>query len=317
MICRKFCAIALALSAIFAAAEAAHAAAITGAMYEPFNYPATTQFGLNSANNGGFGWNATGDPNVANAATTNWGATGIPGAHAGSAALKTAVTPGLTYSATGYANGTGNKLQLNDPTTPVGSQNIGRLIGTQAVDAGTFYFSFLSEKNNDTTRSMNLAFMTSLTTPNERFAVGQFSGTLTTNGNIGMILLGNNASLVSGTTAYGINTTHLIVGKVQFDTAALLDTITLWVDPTDVTTEAAAGTFYLQNSTTDIGSITTIRPFVGSVSGAIPAVSADFDEIRIGGTWEAVTSATVVPEPAAAALLAAGALALVAGRRRR
>jgi hypothetical protein len=90
------------------------------------------------------------------------------------------------------------------------------------------------------------------------------------------------------------------------------------VDPTDVTTEAGAGTIYASTSAFNLTGATAIRPFVGNNSGTFNAVSANFDEIRFAGTWEGVTSlAPAVPEPATTALLAGGVLGLCGLRRRR
>jgi hypothetical protein len=299
----------------------AGAAAIVGSMYEPFNYAAGTQFGANSANNGGLGWNATGTA-TPNAATANWGATGIPGAHGGSAAAKTAQSPGLTYTATGYLAASGNKLSM-DAALANQSNNIGRLLGGQSVNAGSMFFSYLTDKNNDTQRTINLAFMgtavgtTAPANQAERFAIGQIAtATGNTGGNIGVLLNNSNpAGLVNAPTPvpYGLNVTHLIVGRIDWN-AAGNETITLWLDPTDVTTQTAAGTPYLITMG-ELTDITTVRPFVGNNSGTFLASSADFDEIRIGGSWASVTTHRV-PEPAGLALLALGGLALVRLRKR-
>jgi hypothetical protein len=302
----------------FGAASQAGAALMAGAMHEPFDYAAATQFGANSANNGGQGWNLTGTT-APNAATANWGATGIPGAHGGSAAAKTATTPGLVSTAIGYLPASGNKLTL-DATLANQSNNIGRLLGGQAVDAGTLYFSFLTEKNNDTQRTINFAFFN--TPSSERLAIGQISGTNSTGGNFGALFLNNNATnlrFAANPIAYGVGVTHLVVGKIEFNAAGVNEAVTFWVDPADVTTEAAAGAAYFTNSEFDLAGITTIRPFVGNNSGAFNAVSADFDEIRLGGNWASVTTDAVpaIPEPATGLLLAIGGLTLAGTRAKR
>ena len=293
--------------AIAASAQHLFAAAITGSMQEPFDYAAATQFGTP---NGGQGWNATGDTSANTAA---WGV--ITG---GAATARTATAPGLTYSATGYLAPTGNKLTLDGPS---GSQNVGRPLGGQTINSGTTYFSFLIQKGTDTNRSMTWAFFNGTsggtagtTTSAERFAIGQTGATAgSSGGNISVIFQNSNpGGLFAGTTPMGLNTTHLIVGKIQWDVSGANDAFSMWVDPTDVTNEAAAGATYLTNSTFDLVQINHVRPFAGNSATGFPAVVAHFDEFRIGGSWEAVTSLPVpppVPEPASALLVAMGGLA--------
>jgi hypothetical protein len=297
----------------------AGAAIMLGAMHEPFDYADATQFGANSANNGGQGWNATGTT-LPNAAGSNWGATGIPAAHAGAATLKTATTPGLTSTATSYLAASGNKITLDAAATNQ-SQSIARSLGGQSINAGSLYFSFLTDKNTDTQRTTNLAFFN--TPSSERLAIGQFSGTNTTAGNIGVLFLNNNATGLRQTAGtpipYGVGVTHLIVGRIDFDFSGVNERLTLWVDPTDVTTEAAAGAFYIQNSEFDLAAITTVRPFSGNTAAGFNAISADYDEIRLGGNWASVTTDAVpaIPEPATGLLLALGGAALAAMRKKR
>jgi hypothetical protein len=218
----------------------------------------------------------------------------------------------------------GNKLTA-DATLANQSNNIGRLLGGQLVDAGSMYFSYLTDKNNDTQRTINVAFMAPAvgTTPPgnqaERFAIGQIAtGSGNTGGNIGLLMNNSNpAGLVNAATPipYGVGVTHLIIGRIDWN-ATGNETVTLWVDPTDVTTEGAAGAPYITTSGFELTNISTVRPFVGNTSGTFNAVSADFDEIRIGGTWGSVTSEGVVPEPTAGLLLMVAGLALSALRRK-
>jgi len=295
---------------ILCATQPSHAAAIVGSMQEAFDYPDTTQFGTL---NGGQGWNGAGStsPNDANA---NWGAI----LTSGSAPFRTATAPGLTYSATGYLPASGNKLTL-DGTTAV--QNVGRLLGNQTIDTGSTYFSLLMSKNNDTIRTMNWAFFNGTT---ERFAVGMIGATAGNSaGNIALLMNNSNpAGLIqSGSPiAMGIGVTHLMVGRIDWN-ASGFETVSLWVDPTDVTTEAAAGTIYASTSAFELTAITGVRPFAGNAAtvggNPVAGVSANFDEFRLGGTWASVTSLpVVVPEPTTGVMAALGfGLALVLRRR--
>jgi hypothetical protein len=217
-------------------------------------------------------------------------------------------------------------MDASPVTTPAtGSQNIGRLLGGQAVDSGSLYFSYLTQKNNDTIRTINLAFFN--TPSSEKLAIGQVGATAgNTGGNIALLFNNTNPAGIVQTAGtpipYGIDVTHLIIGRVDWN-AAGNETVTLWVDPTDVTTEAAAGAFYIQSSGFELAGFTTLRPFVGNAAtvggGPVPGVSADFDEIRVGGSWASVTTAAVpaIPEPATGLLLAIGGAAMAALRAKR
>jgi hypothetical protein len=199
--------------------------------------------------------------------------------------------------------------------------NISRSIGGQLIDAGTLYFSFLMRRNNDTMRTTSFAFFGPGGTA-ERFTIGQIgTGTASnamTNGNIGLFFNNSQpAGVVNAANpiAMGTGVTHLIVGRVDWNSAGP-ETVTLWVDPTDVRTEPA--TSYIQTSAFELTSVNSIRLFSGNEAAAVgaphnhpikPAVSATFDEIRLGGTW-----ASVIPEPSSLTLVL---VALLAGGIRR
>jgi hypothetical protein len=280
-------------------------------MYEPFDYPVGTPFDTTTNLNGGFGWNGTGttDPNLA---SSFWGASLTAGAN------RTATAPGLTFSAIGYLPGMGNRLTL-DASAANATQNLGRSFG-QTIDAGTTYFSVLLSKNTaDTIRTFNLAFFNGTT---ERFALGQI-GTATgnTGGNIGLLMNNMNpAGIVTAASpiAMGMDIVHLVLGRIDWN-ATGNETVSLWVDPANVTTEAAAGSIYVSTSAFELTAITAIRPFAGNnatITGFNGnAVSANFDEFRMGGTWASVTSQAVVPEPSSTMLALIGLASLGLVRR--
>jgi len=299
---------------IFCTTPASHAATIVGSMQEAFDYPDGTQFINSSTLNGGQGWNISGNTGP-NEVTANWGGAAA-GLNAGNPLYRTATAPGLSYTATGYLPASGNKLTL-DAATPNQTQNVGRNLGGQTIDSGTTYFSLLMSKNTDTIRTINWAFFNGAT---ERFAIGQIA-TASGNsaGNLALLMNNSNpAGLLQNSVnpiAMGVGVTHLFVGRIDWNETGF-ETVSLWVDPTDVTSEGAAGATYLSTSAFELTAITAVRPFVGNTSAGFNAVSANFDEFRLGGTWESVTSLAVVPEPASGVLLGLGAISWALASRR-
>jgi hypothetical protein len=304
-----------------AMAGVTNAAIISGRMAENFDYSAGTQFpNTGGTPNGGVGWNATGDTSQAN--TAGWG-TGNQNNGASAGTNRTATSPGLTYTATGYYPASGNKLTL-DSVTPNASQSMSRNFGGQTIDSGTTYFSVLMRRENDTLRTMNLAlFQLVGTTSSEKLTVGQVGANVSnvftgSNGKIAMIYTNSNPSGIRASNVdMGTGITHLIIGRIDWNTSAALETVTMWVDPTDVTTEAAAASAQFYTGTEfDLGQINYVRPFTGNAIAtptAVPATMGSYDEFRIGGTWASVTS---VPEPASMAMLAIAAFVLAAFRKK-
>src|SRR5688572_220896 len=147
----------LALAAGLALSQAALAAPMLGGAYEGFDYSGDPVAGqIIQANNlaGGAGWNATGDVNLPNSPTSRWGdATALPAA-GGTGPAKRVLYPTLSYTATGYPTSTGGKATI-DATIANQTNNVSRNM-QQLVDSGSFYFSYLTDKNNDTMRTTTL-----------------------------------------------------------------------------------------------------------------------------------------------------------------
>jgi len=331
----SFCAI-IAVSIFFASSQFAVAGTMVGGAYEPFDYPSGTAIIQANSLNNGAGWNTAGNPNAANDADACWGdAIALPAA---AGANKTVQTPSLSYAATGYPASLGGKA-LIDANTPNSTNNVSRNF-KQTVDAGTFWFSYLTDRNNDTHRTTSLAFFGAANgvsgqpgnTP-ERFSIGQIgtgtAGNVNTTGNFALLMNNTNPANVTQSATpinYGTNVTHLVVGRVEFNNGAanvqnFNDTVTVWIDPTDVTSVAALGTPNLQTSAFELTSFHSIRLFSGNQAAAVDgapikvAVSADFDEIRIGATLQ--DAITTVPEPTSLLLAAIGAMLCGCGARRR
>jgi uncharacterized protein YjbI with pentapeptide repeats len=293
--------------------QVASAAVMWGRAYEPFDYPdspapANQIIAANNLN-GGTGWNF-GGVDLPNATISNWDNPVVLPSASGQSTGRTITSPGLTYTALGYPESVGNKATVD---AVADTNRVFRHIG-QLVDNGTFYFSFLTERNNDTLRTTQLAFFgpangivgTPGNTP-ERVAIGQIgvatAGAGGTNGNFGLLI--NNVNTATNSSGvvnalnpipYGTNVTHLVVGRVDFNPVGN-ETFTLYVDPTDVTAEP--DTPYIQTSAFELTSVNSIRLFSGNaatINGiANPAASADFDEIRISSSWSDLFSNVPVP----------------------
>lgn len=277
---------------------AAQAAPYGGPAYEPFDY-GTANDTANDTNDGDL--------------ISNTGGTGF-----GSAAWASGVTSvninGGSLAYTGV-NSAGNRLRFDGA---LGTQNEFRNVGT--VDSGSFYFSFLVSRNNTTNRTFNFALYSGTASTGEKFAVGQYgTATASSDGNFAMSFLNNGTILTSSSPiAVGTGVTHLVVGRLDFDASGTNERVRIYIDPSATGGEPA--TPYLDGiSPLDLGSFDNIRPFAGNTlttGNAFQAVSADFDEIRLGTSYAAVVPIGV-PEPSVLGLFGVGALAVARGRRRR
>lgn len=91
------------------------------------------------------------------------------------------------------------------------------------------------------------------------------------------------------------NTTYHLVAKIEVNANSSEEAVTVWVNPTDSSSSAAANltSYSMQNETSISVMSISAQQFRGGVS---------FDEMRLGTTWSDVA----VPEPATLGLLGAG-----------
>ncbi len=266
------------------------AAPYVGTAYEPFNYGIAVDAGNTagdgnlSLNNGGTGWNATGDATIPN--TTLWGS--------GTNSIAVTGTTMVAGSLTSLVPGSGNRITVS-------AGGAGRAFG-QTVDSGTFYISYSMQRNTDSIRTINLALFAGAT---EKFGFGQYATATagaTSDGNLAAVFLNlNPANLVIGSGGVtpipcGTGIPHQIIIRIDFDVNGANDRVRVYVDPVSVADESTL-TPYVDNSGFDMTALTTVRPFSGSATTTgviLPASSGQFDEIRVGSTFASVTTAVAV-----------------------
>ncbi len=318
------------LASLTLTASSAFAAAYVGSAYDGMDYTSGTQI-TGSTLNGGVGFNATGD---SSANTAAWGAV------LSSGTIRNIHTSGLSYSDPAYPAGTGLAAVVGG--TGTSGANAGRNLG-QSVDTGTFYFSYLTQKTTDTVRTLNFSLFSGT---NERLAIGQIANNLNMrnpDGTVDTITTPNSgqfAALISNSQNppaapaaslngvytsstpinYTLNTTFLVVGKIEFGfSGGVEDRLTLYINPSSLTDDSGL-TPYLQVGVNDFGSVSAFRVFAGgnqTSPSVFNASSGVFDEFRFGTTYNDVTGVSVIPEPASFAGLAGACGLLLAGARRR
>ncbi|MEM1026925.1 MAG: PEP-CTERM sorting domain-containing protein [Planctomycetota bacterium] len=111
----------------------------------------------------------------------------------------------------------------------------------------------------------------------------------------------------------GVNSTinaggqTLVLLKIDYSNAANSDVVSVWFNPSDISTEPLTSSADLQLTGQNIANNSQLRFFAGNFP-----TSVTYDEIRIATTFE---DAVPIPEPGTMALGAAG-LAMLARRRR-
>lgn len=270
---------ALAPFALASAASAASAALMTTA-YESFDYSAGTLTGNGSAADAGWG--------------SSW--------------LESNQAPG-GVSATTLSEGNlvvgGNKASLLPRNFGQGSVQTYRLLSERVGDdESVIWMSFIGQKTNTGTRFFSLSLHDdvsvsggSVSSEAQVLSVGHGSG-------------GNNWLLNGAAPAAAVSTQEQVLAVLRIDFTGADDSATLWLDPALGGPAPADGDAYA-TGTGDFA-FEAVRLGAGKASGGNSTSEGNFDEIRFGTTFAAVTP---VPEPTAAVGLAG--LAGIALRRQR
>jgi len=196
---------------------------------------------------------------------------------------------------------TGNKVSF-------ASGNIQEALGTlNTFNSGTVYFSLAFRLTAvPTTTSYSFA----LSTGNTNYGAPVFIQVDGTDGFELGVANRSNSTPVFDTTKLFLNTTYFIVGSYTFVSGATNDTSALWInpDPSSFGALTAPTSTLTAAGGNDLAAITQflLRGQSGSPSG-------EMDELRVGTSWDAVTT---IPEPSTFLGLIGGTALLGMIRRR-
>lgn len=246
--------------------------------YEGFDYSAGTL----SGQNGGTGFSSA------------WGT-------AGSGGSVNVQSSSLSF---GNLSTSGGKAYLQ--ATGSGGATITRNLNS-TFSTGTVYLSFLTNLD-DGNRYFGLALDNS---GNEMFLTGK----PTTYGSLGNWSLSNSSNIpgspVSSGQAVVLDTTVLMVLRIDFNASGNQERIRLYVNPTLGSEPVAANADVI---TTNSISVNQIRLTAGYFVSGSPSSLGWVDEVRLGDSYASVTP---VPEPSTWMLLGLGAAVMVFRARRR
>lgn len=209
-----------------------------------------------------------------------------------------------------YTDGMGMSLQTsgNQMRTAFLNNSWDRRLLAEPIGAlgSTVWVSFLAQSDGITTGSPRYAFVELANTEvNNRLWIGKVTPIVT--GNWGINLPDNSPGLLSADfgDAVKMNEQTMFLMKLEFpETAEGLTAISVWLNPPDLTDESSLSNPVFSN---------TMKYSLWDQVGVAGRYSTDFDEIRIGTTFAAVTP---IPEPSSAMLLGLGVLGGLFLRRR-
>jgi hypothetical protein len=239
--------------------------------------------------------------------------TGFSGAWAGSSALSSRGT-GLTQAAAPWA--TGGAVDFSG-TSPASVNRALDSYTNYGSGSGSYYYSSLMAFDTDFAAANGAMALTEFYR-SDSSTYGVRWGFTTSSGTVKPIVrlrtMGSGWSVKTYNISVDVqaDTTYLFIVKVRENYSSSNELIDVWLNPVDVTSEAAAGAASLEMSFAGVQDSTyALNRTALSVTGVNGEDCAQFDEVRFGTTWDDVVQ---VPEPAALAVLAG---AMVVLRRQR
>ncbi len=200
------------------------------------------------------------------------------------------VSPGLIYS--GYpGTGIGNAVSLISSTSSAEDDNH----NFSEQTSGGVYAAFMVNVSDAPTVGTYF-FHLGPTTLGTTFRGKVFAQQDGSNNLAFGIAKANNADVVYSSYTYALNTTYLIVMEYVFNGGSADDVIKLWVNP-DISGNEPPADVTQTDSGSDADNLGTVALRQGSGGAALV-----LDGIRIGTTWQSVTSGTVVNPPVISSL---------------